>query len=74
MIERRKESHSDVEIALLRQDMDELKIYLSRLESQVAGLLEAWRTATGLVKFMKWVAGAMAAITLIWVIIKDHIK
>ena len=74
MIERRKEARSDVEIALLRQDMDELKIYLARLETQVAGLLEAWRTATGLVKFMKWVAGAMAAIALIWLFIRDHIK
>ena len=74
MIERRKGPHSDVDIALLRQDMDEMKIYLARLEAQVSGLLEAWRTATGLVKFMKWIAGAMAAAALIWLFIKDHIK
>ena len=65
---------SDIEIALLRQDMDEMKIYMARMETQVAGLLEAWRTATGLVKFMKWIAGAVAACAVIWIFIKDHIK
>ena len=65
---------SDIELALLRAEMAEMKIYLSRLEERIDGLLEAWRTATGLVKFMKWIAGAMAAIALIWLFIKDHIK
>ena len=65
---------SDVEIALLRQDMDELKDSMGKLENSVADLLEAWQTATGMVKFMKWLAGAAVALAILYSYAKDHIK
>jgi hypothetical protein len=64
---------SDVEIALLHQDMDELKKAMTKLEGQVAGLLEAWNTATGLVKFVKWAATLAAAVGILWAFLSGYI-
>ena len=65
---------ADTELALLRKDMDELKLAFAELKSQVSDLLEAWTTATGLVRFIKWTAGLSVAIGLIYAFVKDHIK
>jgi len=71
MNERRQ---SDVEMALLRQDMDEMKESMRELKTQVQGLLDAWNTATGLVRFVKWTAGLVTACAVIWTVFKDHIR
>lgn len=65
---------SDVDLALLRQDMDTMKVAMEKLETQVGGLLEAWRTATGLVRFIKWAAGLATALAVLWAFAKDHVK
>lgn len=63
MNERRQ---SDVELALLRQDVEEMKADMKELKDEVKSLLEAWNTATGLLKFIKWAVGiAAAAATLV---------
>lgn len=72
MTERRRAS--DVEIALLRQDMDEMKADMKELKGQVKELLEAWNTASGLVRFVKWLAGLAAAIGILWAYFTGHYK
>lgn len=61
---------SDVEIALLRKDMDEMKSDMKELKAEMKNLLEAWNTATGLVKFVKWVAGLATAIGVIYAAVR----
>lgn len=63
MTERRQ---SDIELALLRQDVEEMKDDLRELKTEVKGLLEAWNTATGLLKFVKWLVGLAAAMATAW--------
>lgn len=59
MNERRQ---GDVELALLRQDVEEMKADMRELKDEVKSLLEAWNTATGLLKFIKWTVGVAATI------------
>ncbi len=65
---------TDVELAMLRQDMERLNHSLQELKGQVSELLEAWNTANGLVRFIKWTAGLVTALGVIWAIGKDHIR
>ena len=65
---------TDVELAMLRQDMQRLNYSLQELKGQVSELLDAWNTANGLVRFIKWTAGLVAALGVIWAIGKDHIR
>ena len=51
---------------------DRLKAHLpskaefEELRTEVQGIIKAWETATGLVAFVKWVSGIVAALTVIW--------
>jgi len=51
---------SEIELAEIRQDIAELRC-------DIAGLLEAWNTANGVVKFVKWIAAIAGALTTIYV-------
>lgn len=51
----------EVELALLRKDVQDLKQVVEAQGKQLESLLEAWNTATGMVKFVKWLAGVAAA-------------
>lgn len=42
--------------------MEEMKSDLKELKGEVKELLEAWNTATGLLHFIKWSAGMIAAV------------
>lgn len=53
---------TQAEFARLEQKVDELT------ESTKA-LVEAWRTANGVVKFVKWVSTFVAAVGVIWLFI-----
>lgn len=69
-----KRRSSDVEMALLMQDMAEMKKSMDSLQGQVRQLLEAWNTASGLVKFVKWMAGLVTAVTVLWTAINHWPK
>lgn len=60
------------EIALLRQDMEEMKNEMKELKGDVKELLEAWNTATGLLRVIKWLAGTASAGAVIWAAYKGY--
>lgn len=62
--------NTDVEIALLRADMDQMKEDVKGLRQEIKDLLDAWRTATNVLAFVKWLAGIGAAAAFLWAGIK----
>lgn len=56
----------DVEIALLQKEVSDLKNEVHTLTKEVAGLVDAWKTASGVVAFIKWLSGAIVALGVIW--------
>lgn len=56
----------EVEIALLQKEMQDLRDEVHSLSNAVSGLVDAWKTASGVVAFIKWLAGAVTAATLLW--------
>lgn len=60
----------EVEIALLQKEMASLKDEVHTLSKEVSGLVDAWKTASGVVAFVKWLSGAMAAFGIIWTALK----
>lgn len=60
------------EIALLRQDMEEMKKDMKDLKAEVKELLEAWNTATGLLRVIKWLAGLASAGAVIFAAYKGY--
>lgn len=65
---------SDVAHALLKKDLEELKVSVAKLTESVNELMDAWNTANGMVRFMKWTAAIVAGIFATWQVVKDHIK
>lgn len=57
---------SAVAIALLQQDVRELKAAVEQQAAETKALVEAWKAATGVVKFMKLLATVIAAVSAIW--------
>ena len=49
----------DSEITELRHEVAELK-------QSVSDLVEAWRAARGFLAFIKWAAGLVSAVAIIW--------
>lgn len=62
----------DQELVLLRQEMAEMKNDLKELKGEVKELLEAWNTATGLLRVIKWLAGITSAGAVIWAAYKGY--
>jgi hypothetical protein len=65
---------NDVEMVLLRRDLEELTEKVDALTSQVHDLVAAWNTATYIVAFVKWLAGLAAAIGIIIAAVKGFGK
>ena len=61
---------TEIELALLRQDMDQMKEDVKAARAEVKELLDAWRTATNVLAFVKWLAGIGAAVIFLWAGIK----
>ena len=55
-----------VELALLRRDMDMMRADMAELKLEVKSLVDAWRTATGFVAFIKWLAAGVTAMGVLW--------
>jgi hypothetical protein len=66
-----KENHdAAVENALLRRDVEMLTEQVAKLSQDVSNLVAAWNTATYIVAFVKWIAGAVVAISAIYAVVK----
>lgn len=65
------EQHStEVELALLRADLDQMKDDMKGLRQEVKDLLDAWKTATNVLAFIKWLAGIGTAAAFLWAVAK----
>lgn len=60
----------EVQIALIEQELISLKKEVHGLSNEVAGLVDAWKTASGVVAFIKWLSGVIIAVGVIWTAIK----
>jgi hypothetical protein len=63
MTEHPERRHNDVELAMLRKDVE-------LLTEQVSGLVRAWETAGYVVSIVKWMVGLASAIAVIFATIK----
>ena len=61
---------TEVELALLQKELVDLRDEVHTLSKDVAGLLEMWRTASGVVGFIKWLSGLVVAIGILWTAFK----
>lgn len=50
--------------------MEDLRRDFDTLATEVRGLVDAWKTATGIVAFVKWLAGFATAVGLLWAAVK----
>ena len=60
----------DVQIAILQKEIVDLTDKVDRLSNEVAGLVDAWKTASGVVGFIKWLSGIIVAAGVIWTAFK----
>ena len=67
------EGPHEVEIALLKKEMEDLTKEVHTLSKEVAGLVDAWKTASGVVAFIKWLSGAVVAFGILWTALKMKI-
>ena len=61
---------NETESAMLRRDVEELTKKVEVLSDEVKNLVSAWQTASGIVAFVKWLAGGVTA----WILLEDTIK
>ena len=64
------EKDQAVEIALIRADIEAVQEELKAVRKELKDLLEAWNTATGMVRFVKWLSTMMAALAVVYATIK----
>lgn len=63
----------EVQIALLETKVENLTKEVHTLTKEVAGLVDAWKTASGVVAFIKWLSGVIVAAGIIWTAFKMKI-
>ena len=56
--------------ATFKAELAAVRSELNALRTDVKDLVAAWKTASGLVKFVKWLSSIVAAVTLIYAAIK----
>jgi len=61
-----------VEIALIRADLEGVQEELKAVRKELKDLLEAWNTATGMVRFVKWLSTLMAALAVVYATDQPH--
>jgi hypothetical protein len=55
----------ETQIALLQADMAALTKAVAKQSSDIEGLVQAWKTANGVVSFMKWLASIAVAVSIL---------
>lgn len=63
-----------VQIALLEREVKELRTDMKKLSELVQGLVDAWTTATGLLKFIKILGGIGLGASAVWFLTMDLLK
>lgn len=63
----------EVQIVLLETKVENLTKEVHTLTKEVAGLVDAWKTASGVVAFIKWLSGIIVAAGIIWTAFKIKI-
>lgn len=63
----------EVQIALLQKEIVDLTEKVADLSTAVSGLVDAWKTASGVVAFIKWLSGAVVALGILWTAFKVKI-
>lgn len=63
----------EVQIVLLETKVENLTKEVHTLTKEVAGLVDAWKTASGVVAFIKWLSGIIVAAGIIWTALKIKI-
>lgn len=62
--------NNDVQLALLEADVSQMKDDIKALRQEVKDLLDAWKTATNVLAFIKWLAGIGTAAAFLWAAFK----
>lgn len=55
-----------LEMALIRADLEAMQSELKAVRKELKGLLDAWNTATGVVRFVKWLSTLVTAGAIIF--------
>lgn len=64
------------DVRQLKRDVTELKAHsvtkedFGELQRSIEGLVTAWETAGGLVRFVKWLSAFVAAVAALWLAIR----
>jgi hypothetical protein len=66
-------SPHEVEIALLKKEVTDLRDDVHALTKEVTGLVDAWKTASGVVAFVKWTSSAVVALGILWTAVRIKI-
>jgi len=56
--------------AEMKRELAEVRSDIQALRTDVQDLVSAWKTATGVVKFVKWLSTLMAAMAVIYATLK----
>ncbi len=59
-----------VEIALIRADLESMQEELKAVRKELKDLLDAWNTATGMVRFVKWLSTFATALAVLYATVK----
>lgn len=59
-----------VEMALIRADLEAVQAELKAVRKELKDLLDAWNTATGVVRFVKWLSTLVAALAVLTAALK----
>lgn len=51
-------------------EIRQLRLEVEQLHREVRDLVDAWRTAQGVVRFVKWLGGIATASAALWALIK----
>lgn len=54
----------------MKADIEQLRADLADLRADVKDLLEAWNTATGMVRFVKWLSTFATALAVLYATVK----
>jgi len=65
---------NDIELAMLRKDVELLTDRVGELTNQVSGLVRAWETAGYIVSIVKWAAGLASAAAVVAAALKGFGK